>query len=89
MESLSGKCYACVYVDDYSIYAWVKFLQKKFKAFKVCRALFLQLQCEQNKGIVCIRSDHSCKFENSDFKDFCESKGIFHEFFAPLTPKNN
>lgn len=53
------------------------------------RALCLQLQCEQSKGVICIRSDHEREFDNSAFNDFYESEGAFHEFSAPLTPQQN
>ncbi|KAG9442738.1 hypothetical protein H6P81_018592 [Aristolochia fimbriata] len=39
--------------------------------------------------IVRIRSDHGKEFENQDFANFCESKGILHEFSAPKTPQQN
>ena len=54
MESLGGKRYACVCVDDYSRYTWEKFMCEKSKAFKVSYALFLHVQREHNTGIVCI-----------------------------------
>lgn len=53
------------------------------------RALCLQLQCEQSKGVICIRSDHEREFDNGAFNDFYESEGAFHEFSAPLTPQQN
>ena len=85
-ESLGGKRYALVCVNDFSCYTWVKFIHNKFETFKVCQTLFLQLQREKNIGIFRIRSDHGQEFENRGFSEFCEHEGIFHEFSAPLTP---
>lgn len=65
----------------------MKFVQEKSYVFKVYRALCLQLQWEQDKGIVCICSDHSRKFENHAFNEFYESKG--NEFSAPFSPQQN
>lgn len=59
---------------------------KKYDTFKVCQALCLQLQGEQNKEIVRIRSDHGREFENVAFKGFCYAEGIIQKFLAPLTP---
>ncbi|KAG9453128.1 hypothetical protein H6P81_006032 [Aristolochia fimbriata] len=39
--------------------------------------------------VVQIRSDHEKEFENHDFANFCESKGISHEFSAPKTLQQN
>ena len=81
-ESLGGKRYVLVCVDDFSRYTWVKFVHDKSKTFKVCQTLFLQLQREKHTGICRIRSDHGREFENKYFKEFCENEGIFHEFSA-------
>ncbi|KAA0062990.1 gag-pol polyprotein [Cucumis melo var. makuwa] len=43
-ENLGGKLYAMVYVDDFSLYTWIKFVRDKSETFKVCPALYLQLQ---------------------------------------------
>ncbi|XP_031261281.1 uncharacterized protein LOC116119476 [Pistacia vera] len=51
-----------------------------------------KLQMEQNcqvKKVVRIRSDHGREFENSDFSNFYDIQGIWHEFFAPMTPQQN
>ena len=88
-ESLGGKRYALVCVDDFSRYTWVKFIHVKSETLKVCQILFLQLQREKNTGICRIRSDHGREFENKYFTEFCENEGIFLEFSAPLTPQQN
>ena len=86
-ESLGGKRYALVCVDDFSRYTWVKFIHVKSETLKVCQILFLQLQREKNTGICRIRSDHGREFENKYFTEFSENEGILHEFSAPLTPQ--
>lgn len=44
---------------------------------------------EKGSEIVRIRSDHGKEFENSKFSEFYFSKGISHEFIAPITPQQN
>ncbi|KAI0522554.1 hypothetical protein KFK09_004934 [Dendrobium nobile] len=44
-----------------------------------------KLGCE----ILTIHSDHGGEFENERFGDFCEDKGISHNFSAPRTPQQN
>ncbi|MGI4673391.1 hypothetical protein ACR2XN_28405 [Klebsiella pneumoniae] len=36
-----------------------------------------------------IRSDNGTEFKNSVMREFCEEKGIMHEFSAPRTPQQN
>ncbi|PNX99503.1 gag-protease polyprotein, partial [Trifolium pratense] len=88
-ESLGGKRYAYVVVDDYSRYTWINFIRKKSETFDVFKDLCIQLQREKNNVVLRIRSDHGKEFENSSFSDFCASEGIMHEFSSPITPQQN
>ncbi|XP_020418004.1 uncharacterized protein LOC109948713 [Prunus persica] len=36
-----------------------------------------------------LRTDHGTEFENVSFAEYCEEKGIKHEFSAPITPQHN
>jgi transposase InsO family protein len=36
-----------------------------------------------------IRSDNGTEFKNSRFEDYCDKKGIKHEFSAKYTPEQN
>ena len=88
-ESLGGKKYTFVIVDDFSRFTWVKFIKEKSETFCVFATLVKRLQTEKGMKIgliVRIRSDHGREFENSDFSKFCADLGIKHEFYAPITP---
>ncbi|CAJ2654309.1 unnamed protein product [Trifolium pratense] len=89
VESLGGKKYVLVVVDDFSRYTWVNFIREKSETFEEFKNLCLQLQKEKDCGIVRIRSDHGKEFENSKFADFCAAEGITHEFSSPITPQQN
>ncbi|PNX96335.1 gag-pol polyprotein, partial [Trifolium pratense] len=88
-ESLGGKRYAFVMVDDFSRFTWIDFLREQSDSFEIFRNLCLQLQREKEVVIVRIRSDHGKEFENAKFFDFCASEGIQHEFSALITPQQN
>ena len=92
VESINGKRYIFVCVDDFSRFTWVDFLREKsdtFDAFKnLCVKLRVEKDCNIGK-IVRIRSDHGKEFENTVYDDFCKSQGISHEFSAPKTPEQN
>ncbi|XP_031268825.1 uncharacterized protein LOC116127306 [Pistacia vera] len=91
-ESLGGKRYVFVCVDDFSRFSWVDFLREKSDTFEVFQNLIKRLQVEQNcrvKKVVRIRSDHGKEFENTDFSSFCDSQGIWHEFSTPKISQQN
>ena len=86
MESLGGKRYIMVVVDDFSRYSWVEFLREKSKACEKMEKLCKRLQNEKGVPIIKIRSDHGKEFENVNFEAFCNEYGINKEFLAPKTP---
>ena len=90
VESLGGKRYVFVCVDDYLRFSWVSFLREKSDTFNAFKILFLKLMHEKNrqhKKAIRIMSDHGKEFENSHFTKLCNKHGIDHEFFAPKTPQ--
>jgi len=92
VESIAGKKYVFVCVDDYSRYTWVDFIREKSDTFEVFKNLCTRLKREKDCNIgriVRIRSDHGKEFENSVFADFYNKHGIAHEFSAPKTPQQN
>ncbi|KAK2451550.1 putative mitochondrial protein [Trifolium repens] len=89
VESLGGKRYAFMVVDDFSRYTWVNFIREKSDTFDIFKTLSTQVQREKNCGIVRIRSDHGREFENEKFSEYCGSEGIKHEFSSPITPQQN
>ena len=85
IESMGGKRYIMVVVDDFSRYSWVEFLREKSEAFDKMEKLCKRLQNEKGVPIVKIRSDHRKEFENTKFEAFCNEHGIKKEFSAPKT----
>ncbi|KAL0537383.1 hypothetical protein IC582_026361 [Cucumis melo] len=88
-ESLGGKKYVLVVVDDYSRFTWVQFLKGKSDTGKLCISLCWNLQHEKGQKIIRIRSDHEKEFDNEDLNNFCQIEGIHHELAAPITPQQN
>ncbi|XP_019189509.1 PREDICTED: uncharacterized protein LOC109183937 [Ipomoea nil] len=88
-ESIGGKRYILVCVDDFSRFSWASFLKEKSETFEAFKALALKLQKEKDGPIIRIRSDHGREFDNQVFDDWCASVGIFHEYSAPKTPQQN
>ena len=84
-ESLGGKRYIMVVVDDFTRYIWVILLRSKFDALEHIKALYTRLQNEKSLKIDRIRSDHGKEFKNSYMVSFCTRLGISQEFSAPIT----
>ena len=82
IESLGGKRYIMVIVDDFSRYTWVEFLREKSKACEKMEVLCKKLQNEKRASIFKIRSDHGKEFENArfDFFFFAKIMGLKRNF---------
>ena len=92
MESLGGKRYVFVCVDDYSRFSWISFLKEKSDTYNDFKILFVKLMSENNRQLkkaIRIRSAHGKDFDNALFIKFCNKHGIGHEFSAQKTPQHN
>ncbi|XP_057802878.1 uncharacterized protein LOC131018175 [Salvia miltiorrhiza] len=89
VESIGGKRYVYVLVDDFSRFTWTFFLREKSETIDVFKTLFARFTNMFGVRIARMRSDHGREFENAAFTKFCEKKGIFQEFSAPKTPQQN
>ena len=86
-ESMGGKRYVMVVVDNFSRYSWVELLREKSEACDKMERLSKKFQNEKEFPIVKIKSDHGKEFENAKFEAFCNEHNIKKEFLAPKTPQ--
>lgn len=77
---MGGSLYIFVVVDDYSRFTRVDFLKYKSVTINSFSALCKKIQNQLRSNIVYIRSDHGRKFENFDFINFCDLRGISQNF---------
>ena len=89
VQSLGGKKYILVVVDDFTRYTWVVLLRDKAKAPKKMIHLCKKLQVEKGTVIASIRIDHGREFENTKLATFCNYQGTHQEFSSPNTPQQN
>ncbi|GJZ52138.1 retrovirus-related pol polyprotein from transposon TNT 1-94 [Tanacetum coccineum] len=90
VRSYGGNRYTLVIVDDYSRYTWTRFLKDKTEAFDQFKIFSRKIQNQLGCSIVSIRTDHGREFDNEvQFGEFCNAKGITHNFSAPRTPQSN
>ncbi|CAN1279836.1 Retrovirus-related Pol polyprotein from transposon TNT 1-94 [Linum perenne] len=89
IQSLGGKLYEFVVVDDFSRFTWVFFLAKKDECFQKFTEFAHQITNSLDLQIRTIRSDNGGEFTSSCFENFCSSFGIKHFFSASRTPQQN
>jgi transposase InsO family protein len=79
VRSAGGKWYVLFVVDDYSLYAWVFFLEEKGETFGFVRDLVLRLRNKRHRDAIREnRSDNGSEFRNSHFETHCHDLGLEH-----------
>ncbi|GKA92232.1 retrovirus-related pol polyprotein from transposon TNT 1-94 [Tanacetum coccineum] len=89
VQTINGKKYILVIVDDYSRFTWVKFLRSKDETPEVVIKFLKQIQVGLNKTVRNIHTDNGIEFVNKDLTDYYERVGIFHQKTVPRTPQQN
>ena len=89
VQSLGGKKYILMVVDDFTRYTWVVLLKDKVEAPEKMIHLCKKLQVEKNTVIARIKSDHGREFEKTKLATFCNDQGTHQEFYSPNTPQQN
>ncbi|GKG06916.1 retrovirus-related pol polyprotein from transposon TNT 1-94, partial [Tanacetum coccineum] len=89
VESINGKKYILVIVEDYSRFTWVKFLRSKDDAPDAIIKCIKNIQVRLNATVRNVRTDNGTEFVNQTLRDFYENVGISHQTFVALTPQQN
>ncbi|GJZ83746.1 retrovirus-related pol polyprotein from transposon TNT 1-94 [Tanacetum coccineum] len=89
VQTINGKKYILVIVDDYSRFTWVKFLRSKDETPEVVIKFLKQIQVGLNKTVRNIRTDNGTEFVNKDLTDYYERVSIFHQKTVLRTPQQN
>ncbi|GKD86418.1 retrovirus-related pol polyprotein from transposon TNT 1-94 [Tanacetum coccineum] len=89
VQTINGKKYILVIVDDYSWFTWVKFLRSKDETPEVVIKFLKQIQVGLNKTIRYIRTDNGTEFVNKDLNAYYERVGIIHQKTVLRTPQQN
>ncbi|KAJ9548149.1 hypothetical protein OSB04_020692 [Centaurea solstitialis] len=88
-QSIGGKRYTLVIVDEYSRYTWVFFLRSKSDDSQEIINFILQMEKYNLITIRVLRSDHGTEFKSSVLDDFLVSKGISQNFSSIRTSQQN
>ncbi|KAJ9546218.1 hypothetical protein OSB04_025925 [Centaurea solstitialis] len=89
IQSMGGKRFTLVIVDEYSRYTWVFFLRAKSETPQLIIAFILRMEKYNQITVRSIRSDHGTEIKNSVMDEFLVSKGISQNFSSVHTPQQN
>nr|GEY25784.1 retrovirus-related Pol polyprotein from transposon TNT 1-94 [Tanacetum cinerariifolium] len=89
VESVNGKKYILVIVDDYSRFIWVKCLCSKNEASDFIIKFLKMIQVRLKVSIRRIRIDNGTEFVNQTLREYYEQVGISHETPVARPPQQN
>nr|GEY63889.1 retrovirus-related Pol polyprotein from transposon TNT 1-94 [Tanacetum cinerariifolium] len=89
VQTINGKKYILVIVDDYSRFTWVKFLRSKDETSEIVIKFITQIQVGLNKTVRYVRTVNGTEFVNHTMTEYYERIGIFPQKTVPKTPQQN
>ncbi|GJZ85383.1 retrovirus-related pol polyprotein from transposon TNT 1-94 [Tanacetum coccineum] len=89
VESINGKKYVLVIVDDYSRYTWTHFLRSKDETPEVLIDFLKLVQRGLHAQVRTVRTDKGTKFLNKTLHAYFATEGIKHETSTAQTPEQN
>ncbi|GJX22909.1 retrovirus-related pol polyprotein from transposon TNT 1-94 [Tanacetum coccineum] len=89
VESINGKKYVLVIVDDYSRYTWTHFLRLKDETPEVLIDFLTLNQRGLHAQVRTVRNDKGTEFQNKTLHAYFAKEGIRHETSTARTPEQN
>lgn len=87
--SIGGSRYFLTFVDDFSRFTHVYFLQSKSQVAEKLKEYVAMVENTTGSKIKYFRSDNGGEYTSKHVEDFLKSKGIVHELTVPYTPEQN
>nr|GFC26043.1 retrovirus-related Pol polyprotein from transposon TNT 1-94 [Tanacetum cinerariifolium] len=89
VQSINGKRYVLVVVDDHSQYTWVFFLHSKDEASEVIISFIKKTQVNLQFQVQRVRTDNGTEFKNKTLAKLFDEVGITQQFSAARMPQQN
>nr|GEY93547.1 retrovirus-related Pol polyprotein from transposon TNT 1-94 [Tanacetum cinerariifolium] len=80
VQSINGKRYVLVVVDDYSRYTWVFFLHSKDEASDVIISFIKKIQVNLQLQVQRVRTDNGTEFKNKTLAKFFDEVVLLNNF---------
>lgn len=87
--SLGGSRYFVTFMDDYSRYIHVRFLQHKDEEFEAFRSYKAHAEKQTGRKIKAVRSDNGGEYISWEFQRYLDTERIVHQWTCPHTPQMN
>src|SRR5262249_8895501 len=88
-ESLGGKHYYLLMIDDFSRMKFIYFLEKKNEALDYFKTFKAEVENQAERKIKILRSDNGGEYTSNEFENFLSDAGIIHQVSTPHTPQQN
>ncbi|GKD70792.1 retrovirus-related pol polyprotein from transposon TNT 1-94 [Tanacetum coccineum] len=89
VESINGKKYILVIIDDYSRFTWVKFFRTKDKTPKMIIKFLKQSQVSLQATVQYLRTKNGTGFINHTLRLYTDDLGITYQILVARTPQQN
>ncbi|GKF88764.1 putative ribonuclease H-like domain-containing protein [Tanacetum coccineum] len=89
VESINGKKYVLVIVDDFSRYTWTHFLWSKDETPGVLIDFLTLVQRGLHAQVTTVRTDKGTEFLNKSLHAYFAKEGIRYETSSARTPEQN
>nr|GEZ77421.1 hypothetical protein [Tanacetum cinerariifolium] len=89
VESINGKKYILVIMDDHFRFTWVKFLRSKDETSDFIIKFLKMIQVRLKVPVCRIRTDNGTEFVNQTLREYYEEVGISHETSVARSPQQN
>nr|GEU82915.1 hypothetical protein [Tanacetum cinerariifolium] len=89
VESINGRKYVLVIVDDYSRYTWTHFLRSKDETPEVLIDFLGLVLRGLHAQVRILRTDKGTEFLNKNLHAYFASEGIYHQTSVARTPEQN
>ncbi|GJU34543.1 retrovirus-related pol polyprotein from transposon TNT 1-94 [Tanacetum coccineum] len=83
IETINGKKYILVIVDDYSRYTWTLFMRSKGETSKVLKDFLKMIQRKLLAQVIMVQTDRGTEFLNKTFHAYFKEEGIVHQTSTP------
>lgn len=87
--SLGGSRYFVSFIDDFSRYTHVYFIDKKSDVFSVFKDFEASASNQTGQSIATIRTDGGGEYVSTEFEQYLKSQGIHHELTVRYSPQQN
>ena len=89
MQTIGGRRYYVIVIDDYSRYTWIFPMKKKSEVLSHFQKLKSQVEKETDQHIRCLRSDGEKEYFFDEFISYLQGEGIQREFSCLHTLQQN